>query len=48
MTEAVEIINGTTPTENTSVGDTRVNKNMIIRGTTLAGIASRRQFKSNH
>jgi hypothetical protein len=48
ITEAVEIINGTTPTAKICDGDTCVNKNIMIKGIMLAGIARSRKFKSDH
>lgn len=48
ITDAVEIIKGTSPTANICVGDRCVNKNIISRGIMLAGIARRRQFKTSH
>ncbi|MFZ0647569.1 MAG: hypothetical protein WAM27_05040 [Nitrososphaeraceae archaeon] len=43
-----EITNGIAPTAKISSVDKRVNKNMNNKGTTLAAIASRRQFNYDH
>jgi hypothetical protein len=48
ITDDVEIMNGINPTANKSLIDTRVKRNIINNGTTLAGIASNRQFNSGH
>jgi hypothetical protein len=47
MAAAAEATNGTRPTANTSCGETLVVRKSMMKGTTLAGMATSRQFNYN-
>jgi hypothetical protein len=47
ISAAAEATNGTSPTAKTSCGETLVVRKSMMKGTTLTGMATSRQFKYN-